>query len=152
MGESITKSELRRSCSLDFLLMAKVVLLQSHPICTSGFQEGLLGQRRPSTLVRQRLVAPPSNSQLSPTSHLFSLSTKLSCWATCSHHNINVMEGKSLKTHCWCVSVHVRSSDSEPIHIEQQTNTCINPVIIFAFSKSRMLQSQTAIWKYSIQI
>ena len=76
LTESFTKSELKRSCSLDSLLMAKVcLLLQSHQFCSSGFQEALLGQRRPTTLVRQRLVAPPSNSQLSPTSHLFSLST-----------------------------------------------------------------------------
>ena len=152
MGESITKSELRRSCSLDFLLiMAKVVLLQSHPICTSGFQEGLLGQRRPTTLVRQRLVAPPSNSQLSPTSHLFSLSTTVLLGnLPTSQHQRHGRE--KFKNPLWWVSVHIRSSDSETIHIEQQTNTCINPVIIFAFSKSRMLQSQTAIWKYSIQI
>ena len=151
MDESITKSELRRSCSLDFLLMAKVVLLQSHPICTSGFQEGLLGQRRPTTLVRQRLVAPPSNSQLSPTSHLFSLSTTVLLGnLLTSQHQRHGRE--KFKNPLWWVSVHIRSSDSETIHIEQQTNTCINPVIIFAFSKSRMLQSQTAIWKYSIQI
>ena len=63
LAESFTKSELKRSCSLDSLLMAKVcLLLQSHQFCSSGFQEALLGQRRPTTLVRQRLVAPPSNS------------------------------------------------------------------------------------------
>ena len=114
----------RRSFSLDSLLMAKVcLLLQSHQFCSSGFQEALLGQRRPTTLVRQRLVAPPSNSQLSPTSHLFSLSTTVLLGNLLSAQH---QQRENFKNPLWWVSVHIRSSNSEPINVDQQTNTCIS--------------------------